>query len=396
MQKRTLNLSKILAKKHSAFLLGARGVGKTRLANAFIEESKASLTYNLLEFETYQRLLHNPAQLSKEVTAKLNKTTNLTILIDEIQKCPALLDEIHNLIELYKGRIQFLLTGSSARKLKRGGANLLAGRALNLKLHPISQIEDPQLDLESVLEIGSLPGVLYENDNPKATLRSYVETYLKEEILQESLVRRIDSFSRFLEVAAQYHAQIVNVSSIAKSAGVSSNTVSQYFQILEDTLLGWRLPGWSASVRKQLRFAPKFYFFDNGVCNALRGDLNSRVKAGTSRYGDLFESWIIQECMRTNSYQELDLRFSYWHTSNGQEVDLIVSKGAGAPLAAIEIKSGNSPVRKDISGLKSFSSEYPQTALFCLCQTPNEYEISDIKVLPWRAVYDLLKQISES
>lgn len=393
MVKRYVNILKLLGKNSSAFLFGPRGTGKTQLANEFLNNRDNILSYNLLEFNTYQRFLTNPAQLFKEVEFQLKKVERLIILIDEVQKVPAILDEVHNLMESYKGRLQFLLTGSSARKLKRQGANLLGGRALNLKLHPITYLEDPDLDLDSVLKLGSLPGIIYNNENPLGSLRSYIETYLKEEIQQEALVRRIDAFSRFLEIAAQYNGQIVNASSIAKNAGISSNTVSEYFQILEDTLLGWRIYGWSASVKKQLRLAPKFYLFDNGVCNALRGELNIELRPQTSRYGNLFESWIVQECIRINHYKELDFKFSYWRTSSDQEVDIIISRGAAEPLAGIEIKSQTMPENKDLSGLKSFQAEYPKAKLFCISRAVRKYEIAGIEIIPWQDMGDILSSL---
>ena len=405
MLTRQLNLMELLGKNNSAFLFGARGVGKTKLAISFLEKKEHVLTYNLLDFSTYHRLLNNPSQISKEVNSKLESikrlenpsevkvSSVLTVLIDEIQKIPMLLDEVHNLIEQNKGRIQFLLTGSSARKLKREGANLLAGRALNLKLHPITHIEDSSIDVDQVLHWGTLPGIIYDNDAKANSLRSYVETYLKEEIQQEALVRKVQAFSRFLEISGQYHSKIINFTTIAKSAGVSSNTIREYFQILEDTLIGWCIYGWSASVRKQLLLAPKFYLFDNGVCNAIRGELSIEPRQGTSRYGDLFEGWIIQECIRINHYFELDLRFSYWRTNNDQEVDLIISRGAGEPLVAIEIKSRTNPEKKDLTGLISFSSDYPDVPLYCISQAPLPYEIAKIRVVNWREIGAILKGV---
>jgi uncharacterized protein len=396
MVNRILNLQKLLHKSSSAFLFGPRGVGKSKLANDYISTHSNVLIYDLLEFETVQRLRINPSQVSKEIESKLKSSKKLFVFIDEVQKVPLILDEVHRLIEAHKGKIQFLLTGSSARKLKREGANLLGGRALNLKLHPISYLEDREMVLGDVLSIGSLPGVIYDNDNPKGSLRSYIEVYLKEEIQQEAIVRNIDKFSRFLEIAAQYHGQIINMTEIAKSAGISPNTVSEYFQILEDTLLAFRLPGWSASIKKQLRFAPKFYLFDNGVCNALRGELNIPINPSTSRYGNLFEAWIVQEAFRINHYYELDLKFSYWHTSNNMEVDLIISRGASKPIAAIEIKSSSVIERKQLSGLISFKLEYPDARRYCVCQTPNAYEVEGVEVINWTQIYQVLKDINSA
>jgi predicted AAA+ superfamily ATPase len=389
---RLLNISKILGKRHSALLFGARGVGKTKLAEAYLDDSGDAIRYDLLEFDTFERLLKDPSIFRLEVAAKLKTTEHLVVFVDEIQKVPALLDEVHGLIEQHKGRLQFLLTGSSARKLKRSGVNLLAGRAVTLRLHPISWLED-ELPLAQVLRLGSLPGVIYDNDIPERTLRSYVETYLKEEIQQEALVRRLDAFAKFLEIAAQYHGDVINMSRIADSAGVSSHTIREYFDILEDTLLGWRVPGWSASARKQLRTAPKFYFFDNGVCNALRGELGIEMRAQTARYGNLFEAWVVQEIMRALSYLDLDLKVSYWQTSSGLEVDVVFSRGAGQPLAAMEIKSSTKPTSQDLRGLQAFAEEHPKARRWCLCQTPRPYEMDGVDVVPWRDLFSLLPTI---
>lgn len=196
----------------------------------------------------------------------------LMVFVDEIQKVPALLDEIHSLYQTYRKTVRFLLSGSSARKLKRVGANLLAGRALTLRLHPLIEDEFSQTTAQNS-RLGSLPGIVIDNEAPEQALRSYVSTYLKEEIQQEALVRKVEAFARFLEVAGQYHGEIINASNISKYAGVSSQTIADYLSILEDTLIAFRLPGWHASATKQLRVTPKLYLFDNGVATALRSEI---------------------------------------------------------------------------------------------------------------------------
>ena len=388
MVKRTLNLSKILGNKSSALLFGARGVGKTALSLSFIQELREAqhsvLIYDLLHSDTYERYLKEPHLLRLEVAAAIKPNQMLLVLIDEVQKVPALLDEVHSLIETHKAKVRFLLSGSSARKLKRSGANLLAGRALNLHLHPLSS-EELDIDLLRSLRLGSLPGIILDNDAPEMSLRSYVSTYLKEEIQQEAHVRRIDAFARFLEVAAQFHGEQINASTIAKSAGVSSQTIGEYFTILEDTLLGWRLQGWSASTYKQLRTTPKFYFFDNGVANALRGELGINLTERSGRFGKLFEAWVLQEMIRYNSYHNLDLKFSYWRTNSGIEIDVIVSRGAGHPIAAIEIKSTTSPEAKELVGLNRFHQDYPSAKRLCFCRTPRTFvDQSGVTFMNWR------------
>jgi predicted AAA+ superfamily ATPase len=274
------------------------------------------------------------------------------------------------------------VSGSSARKLKRGGANLLAGRLLSVNLFPLTDSEYSG-DLTRKLLLGSLPGVIIDNPQPERTLRSYVHTYLKEEILEESLVRKLDAFSRFLEVAAQYHGKIINATSIAKAVGISPNSALSYFQIMVDTLVAFFLPGWNGSTTKQLRIQPKFYLFDNGVASALRGELQLELTERTSRYGELFECWVVQEMFRMNEYLQRDFKLAYWQTNHGSEVDLVVSRGMGEPLAGIEIKSSTKPDPADFSSLHLFSEDNPHAKLFCFCRTPHRYQAGKVDVLPW-------------
>lgn len=396
MLHRTLNLPQELGKISSCLLFGARGVGKTLLCKAFMASLEAqrqsTLQYDLLHSETYERLLRQPYLFRLEVTAALEKAALLNVFVDEIQKVPALLDEIHSLLAMYAKRVRFVLSGSSARKLKRTEANLLAGRALSLRMHPLTQ-EEINLSPLVTARLGSLPGVVIDNEMPEQTLRSYVSTYLKEEVQQEALVRRVDAFARFLEVAAQYHGEVMNASAIAKFAGVASRTVTEYFQILEDTLLGWRLAGWHASATKQLRTTPKFYLFDNGVANALRGELNAQVKESSGRFGKLFEAWVIQELFRLNDYHHLDLKFSYWRTNNDIEVDVIISRGAGRPLAALEIKTGAAPENRHVLGLKKFASDYPKVPLYCICRTPRTFVRDGISYEPYTELTKLIRNL---
>ena len=206
-------------------------------------------------------------------------------------------------------------------------------------------------------------------------------------------MRKIDAFARFLEVAAQYHAEVINASTISKHSGVSSKTVAEYISILEDTLLAWKLPGWHASTTKQLRTSPKLYLFDNGVASALRGEVAIETVVSSSRFGKMFEAFIVQELFRTNEYKQLDFKFSYWRTNNDIEVDVIVSRGLGQPLAAIEIKSGEMIDNKDLYGLKRFSEDYPNAKLYCLCRTPSSYELDGVQVVPYQNLSKILQSI---
>lgn len=396
MVKRLLNISKELGKSSTAFLLGARGVGKTRLCEEYLAQLIADghevMKYDLLHNETYQKFLKRPHLFRLEVTERAKNGKALMVFVDEIQKVPALLDEVHSLYETYRKSVRFLLSGSSARKLKRVGANLLAGRALTLRLHPLLDQEAPQTASQNA-QLGSLPGVIIDNDEAAQTLRSYVSTYLKEEIQQEALVRKVEAFARFLEVAGQYHGEIINASNIADYAGVSSQTIADYISILEDTLIAWRLPGWHASRTKQLRVTPKLYLFDNGVATALRGELGIEVIESSSRFGKMFEARVVQEMFRLNDYEKLDLKFSYWRTNTDVEVDVIVSRGAGQPLAAIEIKSSSSPSETSLSGLKRFAQDYPRVPKYCVCQADRAYQMGDISIVPFKDLLELLKKM---
>lgn len=395
MVARSLNLPKSLGENGSAFLFGPRGVGKTRLCKDFINhlhtQGLSVVSYDLLQNDTYQRFLKRPELFRIEIEAELKLRGQLLVFVDEVQKVPAILDEVHWLYETYHGKVRFLLSGSSARKLRRVGTNLLAGRAINLKLHPLTNSEYTQSTANNIT-LGSLPGVIIDNEIPEETLRSYVATYLREEIQQEALVRRFDAFAKFLEVAGQYHAEILNFSAIAAYAGVSAQTVADYVAILEDTLIAYRLPGWHASTTKQLRSAPKLFLFDNGVASALRGELKIEPVESSSRYGKMFEARVIQECFRINDYERLDLKFSYWK-NHSNEVDIIISRGAGQPLAAIEIKSSTAPEDHHLKGLARFAQDYPDVPLFCISQTPKPYAIGSVEICPFSDVQRILSGV---
>ncbi len=392
MISRILNISEIIDNNGSAFLFGARGTGKTFLAKKWLESEYKPFSIDLLNPEFYQRYLARPQQLLLDIEgALINRNSTLTVFIDEIQKIPLLLEIVHKLYTDHQGKIRFLVSGSSARKLKRGGADLMAGRLVTLNLYPycFSEYEQP---ISEYLLLGSLPVIMANPSNAERLLRAYVNTYLKEEVLEEALVRKIDVFSRFLEIAGQFHGKIINFSSISSALNVSSHSVKSYFQILDDTLIGFTIPGWSASPKKQLRTAPKFYLFDNGVASTLRGELRLQLSEGSSRYGELFEAMIIQETVRINDYNQLDLKFSYWQTVNGHEVDLILSRGLGQPLAAIEIKSSTAVNLKKLKGLHSFKKDYPDVPVYCFCRTPYPYTEDNISFLPWQ---EGLKKVTE-
>jgi predicted AAA+ superfamily ATPase len=389
---RQVNLLKLLGKMSSGLFLGARGLGKTQLSEAWIATQPASLTYNLLSPLEFKRLLSNPTQLINEVETRLatiEEPLVLSVLIDEVQKVPELLDVCHLLIEKHRKRVRFLLTGSSARKLKSKSANLLASRALSIRLHPFTQSElkDYNFDLLNVLQYGTVPAI-YTAENREAALRTYVDTYLKEEIQQEALVRKLDKFFSFIDVAAQLNGEVVNFRKMARQLSVSDKTISDYFQILIDTLLVLKLPGWDRSAKKQIIKSPKFYFFDCGVLNAAARELNLPLQVGTPRYGRLFEQFMINEFYRANDYYALDYSLSFYSTGNS-EVDLVLARGRHEPLKAVEIKSNPMVAKEDLAGLELFSKEYPQSEIYCVSTNSQAYSVRlnsgcNVLVLPFQ------------
>ncbi len=379
MISRYTNLLKLLGKSSSALFLGARGLGKTKLSEAWIKEQEASLSYNLLDPYEYKRLLSSPTQLINEVKTKAatvaNETT-LSVFIDEVQKVPALLDVCHLLIEDLKPKVRFLLTGSSARKLKSQSANLLASRAISIRLHPFTYLElEPYgFNLTDVLQHGAVPAIFFA-EQKEAALRTYVDTYLKEEIQQEALVRKLDKFFSFIDVAAQLNGEVVNFRKMSRQLSVADKTIGDYFQILIDTLLVIKLPGWDRSAKKQIIKSPKFYFFDCGVLNAAARELHSPLEAGSARFGRLFEQFTIGEFYRLNDYFNLDYALSFY--SNGSsEVDLVLSRSRSEPPIAIEIKSNPKVYREDLSGLDLFSLEYPESRLYCISTNDKAYTVN--------------------
>lgn len=378
MISRHANLLNLLGKRSSALLLGARGTGKTLLSKAWIAQQDAALSYNLLDPDEFKRLLSNPGQLKLEVQTRLSSIPpheTLSVFIDEIQKVPELLDVCHLLIEDEPKRVRFLLTGSSARKLKSKSANLLASRALSIRLHPLTYLElvDSGFSLDDILLYGSLPAI-YFAENKEEALRAYVETYLKEEIQQEAIVRKLDKFFAFIDVAAQLNGEVINFSKMARQISVADKTIIDYFQILVDTLLVIKLPGWDYSNKKQVIKSPKFYFFDCGVLNAASRELRSSLTRGSSRYGRLFEQFIIAEIYRLNDYFRKDFALSFY-SSGSSEVDLVLSRSRSEPPIAVEIKSNPIVHSQDLSGLALFASEYPKSPLYCLSTNEKPYTI---------------------
>jgi predicted AAA+ superfamily ATPase len=368
---------------YSFFLFGARGTGKSTLLESTYD-SKASIYINLLDPLEEFRFSRNPAELQQVVLAANDNIR--FIIIDEIQKIPKLLDIVHLLLETEKSSKIFILTGSSARQLKTAGVNLLAGRAFTFSLFPFSYLElHDDFMLQDALQFGLLPKIHeFKNDTyKKKFLQSYALTYLKEEIWLSRLVNNLAHFRRFLEVAAQSNGKPVNYSNIARDVGADDKTVSSYFRLLEDTLLGFFLEPFHHSFRKRLKKAPKFYFFDLGIARALSSTLSINPVASTSYYSELFEIFIIVECFKLLHYFQEEFRISYLMTQSDQEIDLIIERPGSVPLF-IEIKSKNNVVETDLKTLLMLSQEFGDCEAICLSQDPRKKQIGHATVYPWR------------
>ncbi len=367
-------------KDNSFFLFGARGTGKsTWLRDTFKDTDHIYI--DLLDPETENRFFKTPSELEAIIAPLDAKKT--WVLIDEIQKLPKLLDVVHRCIEKYK--IRFVLTGSSARKLKRGAANLLAGRAFTCNLFPLTYLElKEQFNLMDALQWGSLPQIFtYTTSISKVRyLRAYSQTYLKEEIASEQMIRKLVPFRHFLQVSAQMNGEIINYSSIARDVGVDTATVQSYFQILEDTLIGVSLPSYHHSVRKRQRSNPKFYYFDLGVKRSLEGTLDIPATEQTYGFGKAFEHFIILEIWRINHYQETDWKFSYLRTKDHAGIDLIIEKPDRSHIL-IEIKSSTQITEKDAKTLTQFHKDFKNATSYILSRDPIQKKYGEIIALPW-------------
>ncbi len=355
------------------FLWGPRQTGKTTLLRATYPEA---LWIDLLKAEEYRRYLQNPELLRAELTVDGAAHQHRQIVIDEVQKVPQLLDEVHWIHE--NRGMQFALCGSSARKVKRGQANLLGGRAVRYELSGLTAKEvGRDFRLERMLNHGYLPR-MYESERPQRLLHAYVADYLKEEIAAEGLVRNLPVFSAFLNVAVLSDAELVNFSTIARDCGVSSPTIKGYFQILEDTLLGRWLPAYTKRPKRRVIAAPKFYFADVGIVNYLarRGEL----QPGAELYGKAFENWVFHELIAHNVYAEAFATLSYWRLTSGIEVDFIVND----MQIAVEAKASRRITSDHLKGLRALVQDYPQIKQRILvCLEPKRYRTEDgIVILP--------------
>ena len=373
-----------LPKNHSFFLFGPRQTGKSTLLKSLLK-SETTLFYDLLKTEEYLRLSANPTLFREEILSRDQKITH--VVVDEIQRIPDLLNEVHWILE-GTNPPYFCLSGSSARKLKRSHANLLAGRAWTYHLFPLTSQElGERFSLERALNLGTLPSVYLDPDieSARRTLKSYVETYLKEEVQAEAIVRNVGSFLRFLSLAGDENGNVINYSNISRETGTTYKTVKEYFQILEDTLIGFFLLPYSKSTRKRLVQHPKFYFFDPGVHRALTQKITVPLQRKTTEYGRSFEHFLITEIIRLARYKELDYEFSFYQSSNEAEVDLIIETPQGLTYA-IEMKSLENPDSSSLRGLKSFRQICQKATLYCACLAPRKRTIGDISILPWQEV----------
>lgn len=366
-----------LPTRRSALLLGPRQTGKSTLVAGQLPAG--TWTVDLLRHDEFLRYSKEPSAFARAVEERARRGTKV-VFVDEVQKVPALLDEVHGLIE--RLGLRFILTGSSARKLRRGGANLLAGRATVLHLHPLVVAEHGErFDLERALHLGGLPAVVAaEDEDSRELLRSYAETYLREEVQAEALVRNLGGFARFLDVVAAQCGELLNSAAVARDAALSARTVREYFQILEDTLIGFSLEAYRKSARKRLVGHPRFYLFDTGVTNALNRRLTGRLEPATR--GRLFEQWLVLECRRRIDYARSEARLFFWRTNHGAEVDLLVEKH-GRLVAAVEIKSSRTVAGADLEGLRSFADEHPRVPRFVVTPAAEPHRLEGTLVTNW-------------
>ncbi|MBM4254977.1 MAG: ATP-binding protein [Deltaproteobacteria bacterium] len=343
MYSRILDVRTLLAHK-SLFLFGPRQTGKSTLLQHFFPQAKF---YDLLEANTFRELTAQPELIRQRLQPQ-----DAVIVIDEVQKLPSLLDEVHLLIERHKA-LRFVLTGSSVRKLKRGGANLLAGRAWTCHLFPLASPEVNFQQLEKRLNIGSLPAIL-DAPYPLEDLKAYVGTYLKEEIQAEGLTRSIEHFSRFLPVVGLMNGEQVNFTAIASDAGVPPRVVREYYEILEDTRLGFLLPPFQQTKKRKAVATAKFYLFDIGVANVLAR--RGTIEPGSDLFGRALEHLLFLELQAFLGYQRRDEELTFWRSLSQMEVDFVVGD-----RVAIEVKGKGRISRRDYKGLLALAEEIPLT-----------------------------------
>lgn len=360
---RQLNIGRLLEKR-SFFLLGPRQTGKTTLIQHVLPDIRF---YDLLDSANYLALSRNPGRLAEEIGSSVKR-----VVIDEIQRLPSLLNEVQRLIETRD--VKFLLTGSSARKLRRGGINLLGGRARVKYLHPLTYRElGDKFVLNQAMQRGLLPSI-YFSDDPRADLESYAGLYLQQEIMAEGATRNIPAFSRFLKIAAHSNGGIVNFTNIASDAQVARTTVYEYYEILKDTLILRELPPWRKTVKRKPLASSKYYFFDVGVVSALQG---RPFLPGTPEFGEAFETFIMHELSSWSDYASGEL-LSFWRSKSGFEVDFIIGDHT-----AIEVKAKENVSSQDIKSLRALREENKLKHFLCVCMEKRSRDVDGIKILPY-------------
>ncbi len=382
----TRHLQMHLPKGQSTFLWGARKTGKSFYLKRHFPNS---IYYDLLETDLYFRLLKSPHLLREEILALNEETLSYPIIIDEIQKIPILLDEVHWLIE--NSSAYFILCGSSARKLKKEGINLLGGRAWRYEFFPLVYPEIKDFNLLHALNYGLIPSH-YSAKHWSKTIKSYVNDYLKEEIKAEGLVRNLRSFAQFLDVAAFSAGETLNYANIARDCSVDSKTIKEYYQILVDTLVGYYLYPYKQKIKREdLVSSPKFYFFDVGIVNQLQKRTLLELKGIEA--GNAFENYILMELWAYKSLNECEFDIHFWRTNNGLEVDFIL----GNAEIAIEVKISKTINNNDIHGLIAFQSEYTPRKAIVVCNIPRSRKLispngQTIEIMPWNIFLGMLWQ----
>lgn len=367
---RILDLPALIEKK-SHFLFGPRQTGKTSLIHHTLKGVKV---YDLLDTSIYLALSQNPGRIGQELTAE-----DRIVVIDEIQRLPELLNEVHRLIETHG--IRFLLTGSSARKLRRGDVNLLGGRARTKYLHPFTYKElGDKFDLSRAIERGLLPSI-YFSDDPQADLQAYAGSYLQEEIIAEGATRNLPAFSRFLKVAALCNGQIVNFTNVSNDAQVARTTVYEYFDILKDTLILYELPSWRKSKKRKPLASSKYYFFDVGIVSRLQG---RKFRPGTPEFGEAFETYLMHELMCYSDYVSGE-SLSYWRSTSGFEVDFLIGDHT-----AVEVKAKENVSATDLKPLRALSEEKKLKRYLCVSLEPRRRRVEEVTVIPYKDFLEAL------
>ena len=377
---RNVDLCKILENK-SLFLFGPRQTGKSSFIKNQLMNTDVAMFWTLLDGRLRLKVLADPSILRQEV--EVRNLRDCIIIIDEIQKCPELLDEVHFLIE--ERNISFLLTGSSARKLRSSGVNLLGGRATQRHFHPFNFAEignHPNYNLSYIFEHGLLPSMFLSSDIEE-DLSAYVDTYLTEEIAAEGFSRNIPNFARFLTVASMSNSQLINYTNIASDSQVPVQTVKQWFQVLEDTLLGYQVESFTNTKKRKAITTSKFYFFDIGIARALRNI--PAPKENSTEFGEYFEHLICMELKSWIDYKHPRSKLTYWRSTSNMEVDFCVDEEI-----AIEVKSSSNVTEKHLKGLKALREEGIFKRYVVVCQEEHPRITDGIEILPWKYFFEEL------